>query len=214
MNYQIISSGSKGNAVLLDGGVVVDGGVSWRKLAPVVPDIKLVLLTHIHRDHFCESTIRRLAQERPTVRFGCCHWLVLEVAKAKVPGKNIDVYETGRTFHYGKDLKVKPYALVHDVENCGYLLTFKDERVFYATDTWYIPHSVSADLYLIEGNHHEDEIQEKIREKRERGEFAYEIRAARTHMSVERAELWLSMNAPPGASYVLMHQHVDRESPG
>ena len=209
MDYQIISSGSKGNAVLLDGGVLVDCGVSWKKLTPIVPDIRLVLLTHCHGDHFNESTVKRLAQERPTVRFGCCLWMLPYLAQAKVSSRNIDLYKPKQMFRYSADLKVMPYELVHDVQNCGYLITFKGERAFYATDTWIIPDNVEADLYLIEGNHHEAEIAERIREKRERGEFSYEVRAAKTHMSIEKAEYYIRLNAPPCAKYVLMHQHQD-----
>lgn len=56
--------------------VLVDCGVPYKALEPYVPKLKLVLLTHIHSDHFQKRTIKRLASERPTLRFGCCRWLV------------------------------------------------------------------------------------------------------------------------------------------
>ena len=48
VKYNIISSGSQGNAVILNDFVLVDCGVSYKQLTPYVPKLKLVLLTHIH----------------------------------------------------------------------------------------------------------------------------------------------------------------------
>ena len=62
MNYNIISSGSQGNAVLLQGGILVDCGVTFKTLNPVLYDVTVVLLTHCHGDHFNRSTVRQLAE--------------------------------------------------------------------------------------------------------------------------------------------------------
>ena len=48
MQYNILSTGSQGNAVLLQGGILVDCGVAFSTLRPVLRDIRLVLLTHRH----------------------------------------------------------------------------------------------------------------------------------------------------------------------
>ena len=52
INYEIISTGSKGNAVVLDNRILIDCGVTFKKLMAVYRDIDIVLLTHIHSDHF------------------------------------------------------------------------------------------------------------------------------------------------------------------
>lgn len=209
MTYDIISSGSSGNAVLIDDCILIDCGVSWRQLAPAVPKLKLVLLTHVHQDHFRESTIRRLIRERPALRFAGRPWMVRPLQNAGAQLRSIDSLVTGFWYNYS-GWRVRVYDLLHDVPNCGYLIQKDGVKLFYATDTYSLDHiSVAADVCLIEGNHREQEIEAKIREKQERGEFAYEVRAARTHMSVERAEDWFRANAPEGAQLVLMHQHKD-----
>ena len=48
VKYTIISSGSQGNAVILNDFVLVDCGVPYKQIAPYVSQLKLVLLTHIH----------------------------------------------------------------------------------------------------------------------------------------------------------------------
>ena len=75
MNYKIISTGSQGNAVVVDEIILIDCGVSFKALKDVYKKLQIVLLTHIHADHFKRSTIKRLAKERPALRFGCCEWL-------------------------------------------------------------------------------------------------------------------------------------------
>ncbi|MFA5407984.1 MAG: MBL fold metallo-hydrolase, partial [Bacilli bacterium] len=72
MNYNIIATGSRGNAVVIEEDILIDCGVSFRKLKDYYKQFKIVLLTHIHADHFNKTTIKTLAKERPALRFGCC----------------------------------------------------------------------------------------------------------------------------------------------
>ena len=76
MNYKIISSCSTGNATIIRDIILIDCGVTFKKLEKYYKQLKIVLLTHVHQDHFNRSTIKRLAQERPTLRFACCEWLL------------------------------------------------------------------------------------------------------------------------------------------
>lgn len=48
MEYEIIATGSTGNAVVVDKHILIDVGVPFKTLKNVYKDIKLVLLTHIH----------------------------------------------------------------------------------------------------------------------------------------------------------------------
>lgn len=80
MQCEILATGSAGNAVVLGGTILIDCGVPYKLLAPYVPDLQLVLLTHIHSDHFRRATIRRLAAERPGYAGGagrgwCSPWV-------------------------------------------------------------------------------------------------------------------------------------------
>ena len=61
MNYKIVSSCSTGNAVIIRDFVLVDCGVSFKRLEKYYKNLKLVLLTHRHSDHFKKETIKRLA---------------------------------------------------------------------------------------------------------------------------------------------------------
>ena len=130
--------------------------------------------------------------------------------------RSIDVYcaaAGGRCSMYDI-FAVKPVELVHDVPNCGYKLFLFDKtgsKLFYATDTGTLDHieAKDYDYYLIEANHTQAEIEARIAEKQSRGEFAYEVRAARNHLSQEQALDWLAQNAGPNSQYVFLHQHKE-----
>ena len=84
IDYNIIATGSKGNAVVIDQKILIDCGVSFKALSKVYRALKLVLLTHIHSDHFQPTTLRLLAENRPTLRFACCAWLCKPLVDAVV----------------------------------------------------------------------------------------------------------------------------------
>ena len=48
MEYEIIATGSTGNALVLNKNILIDVGVSFKSLKSVYKDLQLVLLTHIH----------------------------------------------------------------------------------------------------------------------------------------------------------------------
>lgn len=214
MNYEIIATGSQGNAVVLNGSILIDCGVPFRSLAKVKKDLKLVLLTHRHEDHFRKSTIRKLASSRPTLRYACCEWLVPELVSCGVEPKNIDMLKIGRLYGYGA-FWVAPVKLYHDVDNCGWRICFGNgEKAIYMTDTVTLE-GISAkdyDLYLVEANYSEAEIQERIAAKEASGEYIYEHRVMKTHLSKEKCDQWLLENMGAHSEYVYIHQHIDKEA--
>ena len=151
MTYNVISTGSQGNAVVINNVILIDCGVSFKALSAIYKDLKLVLLTHCHFDHFKKSTIKKLSSERPMLRFACCDWLVNDLVECGVEKKNIDVLEIGKIHNY-KIFKVIPVKLYHNVLNCGYKIHFESEKLFYATDTGTLD-GISAkdyDLYMVD----------------------------------------------------------------
>lgn len=212
MNYNIISTGSQGNAVVVNNHILIDCGVTFKALKDVYKDLQIVLLTHIHTDHFKPQTIKRLAEERPTLRFGCCKWLVNDLVEAGVPKQSIDVFEIGKIYDY-KAFKVSPIKLYHNVPNCGYRIFANGEKAIYATDTEHLQGITAKDydLYMIEANYTDEDLQERINAKLEAGEYSYELNVASRHLSHEQASEWLMENMSFHSEYVFLHGHKDKK---
>ena len=211
MTYDILATGSSGNAVVINGEILIDCGVPYKTLeqSGYIPKLKLVLLTHSHGDHLNPATVRALHKERPALRWGCCEWMVADLVLCSVEPRDIDIYITSYWSEY-RDFDIMPVKLLHDVPNCGYHIQ-ADELLFYATDTSTLDHieAKGYDLYLIEANHRQAEIAARIVEKLSRGKFAYEVRSAQNHLSYEQAMEWLAQNAGPNSRYEFLHQHKE-----
>ena len=210
MTYKIIATGSTGNAVLINDQILVDCGVTFKKIEPYLPQIRLILTTHRHSDHFKPSTVGMITKRRPAIRWGCCEWMVEPLIEAGVNRRQIDVYEPGYYYDY-QDFRLKAVTLRHNVPNCGYKIhdLKTDERLFYATDTGDLDgiDAEDYDLYLIEANHSTEELTERIKEKLEAGEYTYEYAAAENHLSKEQAIDWIVKNAGPHSHIQFLHQH-------
>lgn len=213
IDHNIISTGSKGNAVVINGTILIDCGVPFSALKDVCKDLRIILLTHQHGDHFNSRTIKKLAQERPVLRFGCCEWLASPLIECGVSKRQIDVY--GAEEYIYENFSVEPFHLAHNVPNCGYKIHvgeyFNPHRVLYATDTNSMDGigAKNYDLYMLEANYGEEEIAERIRLKQEAGEYCHEWDVLKNHLSKEKADDWLYRNIGPNSRYVYLHGHVD-----
>lgn len=211
--YTIISTGSQGNAVIVNEQVLIDCGVPYKDLKHYAYGFSLVLLTHIHSDHFNRATIHRLAEERPTLRWACCRWLVRHLVDAGVKPSNIDVLSDTATYNYGF-VRVRPVILTHDVPNCGYKLwfAFPSAAVFYATDTNNLNgiEAKNFDLYLVEANYEDADIRDRIATKKEAGEYAYELQVLNNHLSKEKCDDFIYSNIGAQGVYVYLHMHQDK----
>ena len=211
MNYKIISSCSTVNATIIRDIILIDCGVTFKRIEKYYKRLKIVLLTHLHSDHFKKETIKKLAQERPTLRFACCEWLLQPLLECGVLRKNIDVLQIGTIYDY-KLFKIVPIKLYHDVPQCGYRVLFDDYKVIYMTDTRTVEGIVAKnyDLYLVEGNYEEEELEQRIKQKQEEGLYYYESRVRNTHLSKGQATDFLLNNMGENSEYVFMHEHVER----
>lgn len=213
MNCNIISTGSVGNAVVLNDRLLIDCGVNYKQISPYISGLQLVLLTHIHGDHFYPSTIKKLAKMRPTLRFGCCEWLLKDLLSCGVQKWRIDVFTPDLLNTYNEGLKITAVELTHNVPNCGYKIFIDGEKVFYATDTNSL-NGITApdyDLYLIEANYEDEEIMERIRKKEENGQYAYEYEVLKNHLSKQKCDDFIVRNAGTKSKFIYMHGHIGKE---
>lgn len=206
MIYKKIASGSTGNAIVYHDKVMVDCGVNHKTIKPYAKELKYILLTHIHKDHFKEKTIIKIAHEHPKIIWFTPIWL--EEKMRAIGVDNIYVVEMNKVYQVNGYL-ISPFFLYHDVQNCGWRIVDKetDFKIFHATDTATLE-GISAkayDLYAIEYNHNVEEHLKTIEEKQANGEYAYEVRAMNNHLSFEQAERFINENKKEGSEVLKLH---------
>jgi len=104
-----------------------------------------------------------------------------------------------------------PIKLDHNVPNCGYKIHFKHGKIIYATDTNNL-NGISArnyDLFMIEANYSDLEINQRISDKKAAGKFAYEMQVIENHLSKEKADDFIYRNIGDNGNYVYLHQHKE-----
>lgn len=218
MTCDVIATGSKGNAVLLNGKYLFDCGVPYGKLKSALKNIRVIFLTHRHGDHINRETVRRIHYHRPSVLFACGRNLLVPLCgECGVDPGNVICCEPGKPMavHWGEEwIEFQCIDLIHNVENVGWVVKVQQGEdsgtAMYATDTQYIPVDVPGlDLYMVECNYHVDELERRRAEKLAAGLFSYEDTVVASHMSADTVRQYLERNAGPNSQVVFLHQHID-----
>ena len=206
--YKIIASGSNGNCVLYhQNTIAVDMGVHFNAIKPYLHSIQLVLLTHEHADHFNPITIKRLAKERPTLRFGCGKHLFYKLLTSGVKQGNIDVFEVGKWYNYG-EFMISTIQLYHDVENVGYRIHKGYHKTIHATDTFTLEGITAKnyDLFALEHNYDEETVWDRIKEIEESGGFAHQRGSINSHLSEQQARNFFFENKHENSQLIRLHE--------
>lgn len=202
MEYNIISTGSKGNAVII-GPVLVDCGVSFKSVKDHLYDVKVLLITHIHSDHVKESTLKNIILMFPHIKiFGN-----YEVCQ-KFNEYPIQVVNAEYPF-LAADLTFTPFQCEHDVLTYGYVWEYEGKQIIYATDTSHLDNApdLKFDYFFIESNHDEKKV-EQLMDQRNQKKFKYNAYAgAKRHMSTQTAKGFFYMNRrSTEAKLIELHQ--------
>lgn len=199
----VLASGSTGNCEIYHSSIAVDMGVSYSKIEPYKNRLKIVLLTHAHSDHFNIKTIKKLAFERPSLRFGCCEWM-LPLLKGI---KNVDVYEFGEWYDYGL-FKIATGKCYHDVPNCFYRIEKDGYKIFRATDTAHLDGITAKnyDIFAIEHNYNEDTVYDTIKRIELSGGYAHQRGSINTHLSEQQARDFIFKNRKETSEVIRLHE--------
>lgn len=111
--------------------------------------------------------------------------------------------------------KIKLEELEHDVLNSLIKLEIDGKKLIYATDTSRIDHieAKNYDYYLIEANYHSrEELEKKIQEAEEKGEFTHLKRTLYTHLCEEDCIDWLKTQMGNNSEYQFIHMHQDKNN--
>lgn len=153
MKYEIISSGSKGNCVIIND-VMIDCGVPFGKIKDHLYDIRYLLLTHIHSDHIKKATLDNIKKMFPVIKTIGNYEVHQKFGVDQLANAGFQV----ETFHYN----FLPFECIHDVLTYGFIWKFEDVEIIYATDTSSMENAPQGpfDYLFIESNHDEYKLEQ------------------------------------------------------
>lgn len=149
MKVTVLSSGSKGNATLVETknkNILIDAGLTLTSLAKRIdklPNIDILIITHSHIDHIkgIASVVKRY---KPII-----------ITKSK---DIIELYPQAISEFKEEDLDISLFSLSHDTPCTGVSIACCDKELIYITDTGYINEKLfskisNKDIYVMESNH-------------------------------------------------------------
>ena len=167
MRFTVLSSGSTGNATVIDNGdakVLVDAGFSGKKLESLIAErdmsfqeMDAILVTHEHSDHIKGLGIIARKYNLP-IYANEKTWDVLDAELGKIAEGNRRVMETGSALDIGS-LHIESFGISHDAaEPVAYNFYSGEEKLSVATDMGYMSGKVmeqvrDADVLVLESNH-------------------------------------------------------------
>lgn len=163
--FQVIASGSKGNAVLVAGGktrILVDAGISCKQLvqrldrSPVeAKKLDALLVSHEHSDHVSAAGVLSRKFNLPVyMTRGTLDSLPPNIGQFA----SVSVFGTGRSFQVG-DLSIHAFATSHDAtEPAGFIIEHEGSRLGICTDLGVATNLVRIRLQgchglILEANH-------------------------------------------------------------
>ncbi len=201
VKYEVIRTGSEGNAVLINEELLIDCGVPYNLIQKYLPKLKVILITHEHGDHYTPGTINQIQIERPSV-------VVLVNQEIDTVGliKKPFLLKPNLRFEIAGYL-IQVHPLFHNVSNIGLTIKHKTGSCFYATDTYEVSHisSPNLDFYFLEMNFDENIMQDLINRDSKVEGFAYRKESQFNHLSFQRAWRFYKQNRKETSVLIPIH---------
>lgn len=190
MDIKTIGTGSSGNCYLIHSNgdsILLETGIQFKKVQKVLKfktrQIKAVFITHEHLDHakytmdFLKNGIDVYMTPGTRDALGISHY-------------RLHTVEYREVIRIGS-FTIMPFEAQHDVaEPCSYLIKSGDDKLLFATDTYYIKYRIPGLTHmLLEVNHDYDYMMQRV----ENGELhkALANRIMNSHLNIDNAIKYL-----------------------
>jgi Cft2 family RNA processing exonuclease len=185
MNFEVISSGSKGNCVIIGDDVMVDIGIPFAQIKEHLYNIKYLLITHTHSDHLKTHSFMTMKKLFPRIKT-IGNYEVAQVVPVDFIANSGFEIET-------KDYTFMPFNCIHDVVTFGYTWQKGENNIIYATDTTTLEFAPEGpyDYLFLESNHDEKKLEE-VRNKPNKGYDPY--LGGKRHLSTQQCKAFYYMN--------------------
>lgn len=198
LDYNIIATGSKGNAVRIEN-IMIDCGIPYNRMKEDLYKVDTLLLTHSHSDHIKPATFKRIREEFPGISvFGNA-----DVAYQY----DVDVAVGTQPFRLRKNRVVIPVEGVHDVPVTGYIIQMKRLNILYMTDTANVPASedIPLDYVFLESNFDEKKLKQQAKKYKRHGYDPY--LSVTRHLSTQKCkEFYFVHRRDENSKLIELHQ--------
>ena len=208
MKYEIIGSSSKGNAIIIEDILLLDAGVSYVKLKKHLNKVKLIFISHVHKDHLLPSTIKKISHYYPNIKYLTGSIEVINKLYQNGVNQKDMIYISSEKWYDIGALKIKLQKVVHDTDNYCLHFEYKGKKGIYIVDTASVDNieAKDYDLYLIEANYKEELLEYHKENCENDNELFYLNRVPFTHLSYEKSNEFLINNMGNNSEYQYIHQ--------
>ena len=208
IKYSVIGSSSKGNAIVVEDKLLLDCGVSYKRLKEHLKNIKLIFISHVHKDHLLPAAIKQIAYNYPNIKYITgSDDVIFKLSKCGVKPSQMFRLKSNTWYDLGM-FKVRLEELAHDVPNHCLKWGFKGEKGIYIVDTANVDNikAKDYDLYLIESNYNEEVLKEHIENCEDKNQLVYLNRVPYTHLSFNQANSFLVENMGNNSEFEYIHK--------
>ena len=137
---QLDTNARRSSSALIDEHLLIDCGDHTIESLQIqgisLDDINVLLLTHLHEDHYCPENIKRIANAaKRKLKVYACKAAIRKL-KTDLDGANVEIH--GLTYCKNKKMQsgmvVTAVPANHTCYPCHYLLEHEGKRIYYGTD--------------------------------------------------------------------------------
>lgn len=179
LDYNIIATGSSGNAVRIEN-IMFDCGIPFKDMREDLYKVDSLFITHSHSDHVKPATLKSIHKEFPRI---------VVYANADVAYQyDIDIVVGTAPIKLKKKRTIIPFDGVHDVPVTGYIIQMKSMNILYMTDTSRVtmPVDIPLDWVFLESNY--DEVKLKTLAKQYKRHGYNPMESSLRHLSTQKCK--------------------------
>ena len=206
LNYNILSSGSIGNAVRIRD-IMIDCGIAFSKMKEELYGCNYLLITHDHQDHVKPAVLNQIVEQFPNIEI----YSTYKVARLNdsVTAINTDYLPIWLS-KSGCHMWAVPVP--HNTLCFGYVLRFEDLDIVYATD---LKNTEELDRFsdemrfrydytFLEANY--DETKLRLLGDSWHGQYNAYVDSSERHLSKDDSQLFYVRHRREGGEYIELHK--------
>lgn len=199
LDYKIIATGSRGNAVRI-ANIMVDCGIPFKQMKEELYKCDTLLITHSHTDHVKPKTLQAIRTTFPRITI---------IGNYDVAQRfSIDKVIAQKAFHIRRgNVEIVPTYGTHDVPVTMYAMDFDGTKVFYATDTSEVhnPTEWKFDYIFLEANYDPKKLEE-IGKQYKSGTYDPTLSALRHLSYLDSRAFYYGNRKDKESVYIELHQ--------